>query len=141
MSSPKDAGAAGGGLAAPPLRLVLRGKDAVFVQRFEAGAPVAFPGAPVTPAPRDVPVKVAYDASSGVSPISLDGQLIAATDKDGVDIVDVSAPDAPRLRCRVAQAGIVCASFSPLSTLLLTWHRKRVDERAWGGVVYGAARL
>ena len=108
---------------------MLRVRDSILLQQFDAGAPVSGPRAvPVTAPPVDTVVKSGFDASSAVSPLSADGTLLAVTDKDGVDIFDVSAPGSPKLRSRVEQAGVVCAAFSPLGSMLLTWHRKKAEE-------------
>jgi hypothetical protein len=102
----------------------------VHTQYFAAGAPVSGARAvPSAPAPRDVAVKGGFDASSGICPLSPDGRLVAVTSKDCVEVFDVSDPAAaPSLRATIAQAGVVCASFSPLGNLLLTWHRKKAEE-------------
>ena len=119
-------------MAQPPIHLILRNKTEVITQLFSAGAPVV--GAksrPETPSPVDTVVKGGYDASSGISPISVDGRLLAAVCKENVEIYDISDCSAPSLRCTVAQGGVVCCSFSPLGDLLLTWHRKKGEEGVW----------
>lgn len=121
-------GSAPGSSSTMPLELMLRMRESVVLHRFEAGAPVSGPRAvSVTPAPVDTVAKMGFDASSSVSPLSLDGALMAVTDKEGIDIFDVSMPGKPTLRARVIQPGVVCAAFSPLGSMLLTWHRKKVE--------------
>ncbi len=113
----------------PNLHLVLRGREALYSQLFVAGEPVVGPKSrPETGAPKDFPVKGGYDASSGISPMSQDGTLVAATLKECVEVYDISSCSTPRLKCTVAQGGVVCCSFSPLGDLLLTWHRKKGEE-------------
>ena len=102
----------------------------MYIQAFTAAAPVSARETPATPAPSDTLVKSGFDGSSGVSYLSPDGLLLAVTDKDGIDIFDVSTPGAPAARSRVALAGVVNVAFSPLGNLLVSWHRKRADERA-----------
>jgi uncharacterized protein with WD repeat len=110
--------------------LILRSKEAVLLQRFQAAKePVGHRAVPATPPTVEVCVKSGFDASSAVSPVSADGTLLAVTDREGVDIFDVSNPEAPVLRSRVAQAAIGYAVFSPLADMLLTWHRKQAEER------------
>ena len=145
-SAALPAAAAAAALASPPpppLQLLLRTKDQVHTQFFAAGAPVAGGGAralPATPPPSDVPVKTGFDASSGICPLSSDGRLVAVTSKDSVEVFDVSDPAAaPSLRATIAQAGVVCASFSPLGDMLLTWHRKKAEEGALRQCVWARA--
>ncbi len=112
-----------------PLELMLRMRESVVLQRFEAAnAPVTGPRAvALIPPPTDAIAKLNFDASSAVSPLSLDGTQLAVTDKEGIDIFDVTVPGKPSLRARIIQPGVVCASFSPLGSMVLTWHRKKVE--------------
>lgn len=111
------------------MHLVLRGRETLYSQLFIAGEPVVGPKSrPENGTPTDFPVKAGYDASSGISPMSQDGTLIAVTLKESVEVYDISSCSAPRLKSTVPQGGVVCCSFSPLGDLLLTWHRKKGDE-------------
>jgi hypothetical protein len=125
---------------APPLRLVLRDKDSVSLRVHAPGPLTIVSGVSATAedagagTPALIPIKSGFDASSAVSVISTNGTVLAVSDKDGVDLFSLapgaSPSAAPPLRARVAQAGVVAASLSPLGTFLVTWHRKRAEEGA-----------
>ena len=111
-------------------RLLLRGREQTYLQAFlPSPSPTLGRALPDTPPFTDAPVKAGYDASSGVAPLSPDGRLVAIASKDAVEIYSVGdGASPPALQCTVAQPGVVCASFSPLGDLLLTWHRKKDDK-------------
>ena len=142
-------GGGGGGDKCPPStttyapRLLLRGRERTYVQPFKPSpAPTLGRALPDTPATEDAEVRAGYDASSGVSPISADGRFVAVTLKERVEIYALGdGAAAPALQSRVEQPGVVCAHFSPLGTLLLTWHRKREDKEGALGGAFARARF
>lgn len=97
------------------LQLALRTKEVETLRTFAAG---------VTP---DSVLKSAFDGSSSYNAFSKDGNLLAVTDREGLDMYDLTVSP-PKLQCRITQPSISALTFSPLGSLLLTWHRRKPED-------------
>jgi len=76
------------------------------------------------------------DGSSSYQLSSPDGSLVAVTDKEGVDLYSLlvdessktSSSGVPTLRCRLPIHAVSALAFSPRSSYLVTWNRKKGEE-------------
>lgn len=89
---------------------------------------------------------IGIDGSSSYQLSSPDGSLVAITDKEGVDLYSLHSddrnstssnsgggtnstlPSLPTLRCRIPIHAVSALEFSPKSSYLVTWNRKKGEE-------------
>lgn len=144
MSAPSSDGAAAPLPALPPPRIVWRSKASAGILAVPTGAgsgsgivqtPAGAAGGTGAAAATSVsgiaPVEAAALAGADGIVFSKDGARAAALFADAVTVLASTpggeAPFAQRVRLPVAN--VTAAAFSPAGTYLLTWARKREDER------------
>jgi len=139
------------------LDLILRTKEAVSIQSFLSSTTSSNPSSSSSSAVvsfKEVSsthlVKsfegTGIDGSSSYQTSSPDGSLVAITDKEGVDLYSLHSdsrdstlsnsggvnnstlPYLPTLRCRIPIHAVSALEFSPRSSYLVTWNRKKGEE-------------